>query len=120
MNHPLPVLSIPDFELEGLANRNSNDYLPVYGLDPYLSTMFRGTLRYRGTAKVLQGFRQLGLFESLKELKERPKAWKEVLEMSLALTEMDGLEEVVREMREPLEWFASSRLGDRALLMDDE
>ncbi|PVV03287.1 hypothetical protein BB560_002241, partial [Smittium megazygosporum] len=53
------------FNFEGLANRDSLSYIDVYGLNRQeLSTMFRGTLRYRGYAELMESFKTLGLLDS--------------------------------------------------------
>ncbi|KAJ1920969.1 hypothetical protein H4219_001022 [Mycoemilia scoparia] len=52
------------FAFEGLANRNSLDYVDVYGLNiDHLNTMLRGTLRFKGYADLMEGFRRLGLLD---------------------------------------------------------
>ncbi|KAI8992221.1 Saccharopine dehydrogenase-domain-containing protein [Pilobolus umbonatus] len=50
------------FVFEGLANRNSLDYVDIYGLGSLseMDTMFRGTLRYQGYSDLLYAFRKLG------------------------------------------------------------
>ncbi|KAI9146443.1 Saccharopine dehydrogenase-domain-containing protein [Paraphysoderma sedebokerense] len=55
------------FAFEGLANRDSMKYIDMYGLGNQndLSTMFRGTLRYRGYAELLHQFSQLGLLSTI-------------------------------------------------------
>ena len=84
LESPLPVSSIGGIELEGLANRNSFDYLEVYELDKTLPTMFRGTLRHAGTAKILAAFKALGLF-STQPFSTHPRSWPEVLQKSMEL-----------------------------------
>jgi alpha-aminoadipic semialdehyde synthase len=54
---------VPSLRLEGLANRNSLDYLAAYGLDASLPTVLRGTLRYAGTARLLNALRLVGLLD---------------------------------------------------------
>lgn len=47
-HHFKSVPIYPGFAFEGLANRNSMKYVKLYGLDENtLTTMFRGTLRYK-------------------------------------------------------------------------
>eukprot|EP01098_Paradermamoeba_levis_P010978 TRINITY_DN464_c0_g1_i1.p1 TRINITY_DN464_c0_g1~~TRINITY_DN464_c0_g1_i1.p1 ORF type:complete len:793 (-),score=261.03 TRINITY_DN464_c0_g1_i1:672-2990(-) len=58
----MPVHVYPAFNLEGLANRDSTTYQQLYGV-PEASTMFRGTLRYKGFSRVMQTFLDLGLLD---------------------------------------------------------
>ncbi|PPR06507.1 hypothetical protein CVT24_002635 [Panaeolus cyanescens] len=56
-----PNLPISDkFELEGIANRDSLKYMPVYRTER-AETFLRGTLRYPGFCSLMQSFRSLGL-----------------------------------------------------------
>ncbi|KAF9039350.1 Saccharopine dehydrogenase-domain-containing protein [Panaeolus papilionaceus] len=48
------------FELEGIANRNSLQYMSIYQLEK-AQTFIRGTLRYPGFSSLMQSFRSLGL-----------------------------------------------------------
>jgi len=52
----------PAFNLEYYANRDSLSYTSVYGI-PDVETMFRGTIRYAGTARLLHGYAVLGLID---------------------------------------------------------
>ncbi|MDP6069348.1 MAG: saccharopine dehydrogenase C-terminal domain-containing protein [Alphaproteobacteria bacterium] len=56
--HLLPVESLG--ELEGFPNRNSLDYIEVYGLEG-VRTMYRGTLRYPGWCDTLKAIVDLGI-----------------------------------------------------------
>lgn len=49
--------------LEGLANRDSMPYAEKYRLPPaeQLTSLFRGTLRYKGFSKIMSAFKRLGL-----------------------------------------------------------
>lgn len=52
----------PDFALHGYANRDSLQYISMYGLDESnLKTMLRGTLRYPGYCLIMSAFLDLGL-----------------------------------------------------------
>eukprot|EP01137_Pigoraptor_chileana_P016460 Opistho-2@5903 len=53
----------PGFNLEGLPNRDSLSYAAPYKI-PDVPTMFRGTLRYKGFSRIMQGFAELGLFDT--------------------------------------------------------
>ncbi|RKP34903.1 Saccharopine dehydrogenase-domain-containing protein, partial [Dimargaris cristalligena] len=54
------------FALEGLANRDSLQYVDTYGLGPVesMDTMFRGTLRYQGYSDLMDGLARLGLLST--------------------------------------------------------
>ncbi|KAI9220705.1 Saccharopine dehydrogenase-domain-containing protein [Blastocladiella britannica] len=50
------------YALEGIANRDSLAYIDQYELDrAHLKTMFRGTLRYKGYARLVHNLRLLGM-----------------------------------------------------------
>ncbi|ORY05235.1 hypothetical protein K493DRAFT_42596 [Basidiobolus meristosporus CBS 931.73] len=53
----------PGFAFEGLANRDSLQYVDTYGLGPVeeLDTMFRGTLRFKGYSDLMYAFGKLGM-----------------------------------------------------------
>ena len=55
-----PLALNPAFSLEYYANRDSLSYTNLYGI-PEVESMFRGTIRYTGTAKLLHGYAKLGL-----------------------------------------------------------
>ncbi|XP_013013838.1 alpha-aminoadipic semialdehyde synthase, mitochondrial isoform X1 [Cavia porcellus] len=50
----------PGLNLEGYPNRDSTRYAEIYGI-PSAHTVLRGTLRYKGYSKALNGFVKLGL-----------------------------------------------------------
>ncbi|KAM7325471.1 hypothetical protein ACRRTK_015724 [Alexandromys fortis] len=50
----------PGLNLEGYPNRDSTKYAEIYGI-PSAHTLLRGTLRYKGYSKALNGFVKLGL-----------------------------------------------------------
>uniref|UniRef100_A0A8C0WTP5 Alpha-aminoadipic semialdehyde synthase, mitochondrial n=1 Tax=Castor canadensis TaxID=51338 RepID=A0A8C0WTP5_CASCN len=50
----------PGLNLEGYPNRDSTRYADIYGI-PSAHTLLRGTLRYKGYSKALNGFVKLGL-----------------------------------------------------------
>ncbi|KAK9768872.1 hypothetical protein K7432_000102 [Basidiobolus ranarum] len=53
----------PGFAFEGLANRDSLQYVDTYGLGPVeeLDTMFRGTLRFKGYSDLMYAFSKIGM-----------------------------------------------------------
>ncbi|XP_062955539.1 alpha-aminoadipic semialdehyde synthase, mitochondrial isoform X2 [Cynocephalus volans] len=77
-----PMDYFPGLNLEGYPNRDSTKYAEIYGI---LSahTLLRGTLRYKGYAKALNGFVKLGLInrEAFPALQPEasPLTWKELL-----------------------------------------
>lgn len=50
------------FNLEYYANRDSLSYANVYGI-PQVESMYRGTIRYAGTARLLHGYAKSGLLD---------------------------------------------------------
>ncbi|KAM5255214.1 alpha-aminoadipic semialdehyde synthase, mitochondrial [Ctenodactylus gundi] len=52
----------PGLNLEGYPNRDSTRYAEIYGI-PSAHTLLRGTLRYKGYSKALNGFVKLGLID---------------------------------------------------------
>ncbi|XP_075414728.1 alpha-aminoadipic semialdehyde synthase, mitochondrial isoform X1 [Tenrec ecaudatus] len=71
----------PGLNLEGYPNRDSTKYAEIYGISS-AHTLLRGTLRYNGYAKVLNGFIKLGLlnrdpFPALRP-EAKPLSWKEL------------------------------------------
>ncbi|XP_036086878.1 alpha-aminoadipic semialdehyde synthase, mitochondrial isoform X5 [Rousettus aegyptiacus] len=77
-----PMDYYPGLNLEGYPNRDSTKYAEVYGI-PSAHTLLRGTLRYKGYAKALNGFVKLGLinrdaFPALGP-EAKPLTWKELL-----------------------------------------
>lgn len=52
----------PAFNLEYYANRDSLSYESVYGIAG-VESMFRGTIRYAGTARLLHGYAKVGLLD---------------------------------------------------------
>src|SRR3990167_4335346 len=53
----------PCFSMEVLANRDSTSYVESYGLQD-ATTVFRGTLRYKGYSFVMWGIKELGLLSA--------------------------------------------------------
>ncbi|XP_058510934.1 alpha-aminoadipic semialdehyde synthase, mitochondrial isoform X2 [Ochotona princeps] len=72
----------PGLNLEGYPNRDSTKYMEIYGIAS-AHTVLRGTLRYKGYSKVLNGFVKLGLInrEAYPALRREasPLTWKELL-----------------------------------------
>uniref|UniRef100_A0A8D0XMK4 Saccharopine dehydrogenase (NAD(+), L-glutamate-forming) n=1 Tax=Sus scrofa TaxID=9823 RepID=A0A8D0XMK4_PIG len=77
-----PMDYFPGLNLEGYPNRDSTKYAEIYGISS-AHTLLRGTLRYKGYAKALNGFVKLGLinrdaFPALRP-EASPLTWKELL-----------------------------------------
>ncbi|XP_053525944.1 alpha-aminoadipic semialdehyde synthase, mitochondrial isoform X4 [Artibeus jamaicensis] len=77
-----PMDYFPGLNLEGYPNRDSTKYAELYGIQS-AHTLLRGTLRYKGYAKALNGFVKLGLinrdaFPALRP-EAKPLTWKELL-----------------------------------------
>jgi alpha-aminoadipic semialdehyde synthase len=68
-----------------LANRDSLPYAEKYGLGSIegLDDCFRGTLRYKGFSKLLEGFRSLGLM-SQTPLFRHPESWEDLLRLTIS------------------------------------
>lgn len=91
-----PVNIFKGFNFEGLANRNSTQFVDIYGLDPqHLHTMFRGTLRYNGFAKLMSVIRDLGLFDS--QSKFTASTWADAIDSSLKCTPKDRHEAMIQK-----------------------
>ncbi|XP_045351401.1 alpha-aminoadipic semialdehyde synthase, mitochondrial isoform X2 [Leopardus geoffroyi] len=77
-----PMDYFPGLNLEGYPNRDSTKYAEIYGI-PSAHTLLRGTLRYKGYAKALNGFVKLDLINRDPFPALRPEAdpltWKELL-----------------------------------------
>ncbi|XP_004856503.1 alpha-aminoadipic semialdehyde synthase, mitochondrial isoform X2 [Heterocephalus glaber] len=72
----------PGLNLEGYPNRDSTRYAEIYGI-PSAHTVLRGTLRYKGYSKALNGFVKLGLIsrEAYPTLRSEASSltWKQLL-----------------------------------------
>jgi alpha-aminoadipic semialdehyde synthase len=68
----------PAMRLEFYANRDSLSYANLYGIQD-VESMFRGTIRYAGTAHLLHGYAKLGLLDRT-PLKTRVSSWPELLQ----------------------------------------
>lgn len=61
----LPIESniLPNVELEGFPNRDSTQYQELYGLGNQLTSLLRGTFRYKGYGKCAKILLALGLID---------------------------------------------------------
>ncbi|RKO99111.1 hypothetical protein CXG81DRAFT_30296 [Caulochytrium protostelioides] len=73
-------LRIRGFALEGLANRDSTQYIARYGLPPDIATCFRGTLRYPGFAELMRVFKRVGLLDTEKRVVA--STWADLMDLS--------------------------------------
>ncbi|XP_051007819.1 alpha-aminoadipic semialdehyde synthase, mitochondrial isoform X2 [Acomys russatus] len=82
LNSVTPMDYFPGLNLEGYPNRDSTKYAEIYGI-PSAHTLLRGTLRYKGYSKALNGFVKLGLINREAYPALRPEAnpltWKQLL-----------------------------------------
>jgi saccharopine dehydrogenase-like NADP-dependent oxidoreductase len=103
----------PDLQLECLPNRDSLLYEKTYGIEN-ASTIFRGTLRYRGFSSLMHVLQNVGLFDSfppgdstwddlLDTLRTRRGGIGSIDEFLLACAEDDT--EVAGRARECLQWL---------------
>ncbi|XP_029780194.1 alpha-aminoadipic semialdehyde synthase, mitochondrial isoform X2 [Suricata suricatta] len=119
-----PMDYFPGLNLEGYPNRDSTKYAEIYGI-PSAHTLLRGTLRYKGYAKALNGFVKLGLinrdpFPALRP-EANPVTWKELLCELVGISPSsthDVLKEAVFKKlgRDQTQLEAAERLG----LLGDE
>ncbi|KAG0144211.1 hypothetical protein CROQUDRAFT_710105 [Cronartium quercuum f. sp. fusiforme G11] len=115
-----PALFDGRYRLEGLANRDSIEYIDRYGLeDDGLETMMRGTLRYEGFGEIMDVVAQLGLLgnewldghQSMKV--ENGKVLKILKQLGvLPFGHYD-------QKQSPIEWL-SEKLADRLKYRDGE
>ncbi|XP_040328060.1 alpha-aminoadipic semialdehyde synthase, mitochondrial isoform X2 [Herpailurus yagouaroundi] len=119
-----PMDYFPGLNLEGYPNRDSTKYAEIYGI-PSAHTLLRGTLRYKGYAKALNGFVKLGLinrdpFPALRP-EANPLTWKELL-CELVGISPSSMHDVLKEAvfkklgRDNTQLEAAERLG----LLGDE
>lgn len=78
----------PAMRLESYANRDSLSYTGLYGIED-VDSMFRGTIRYAGTARLLHGYAKLGLLDRT-PLKQRPGSWPALLAQVLGTSSSDA------------------------------
>ncbi|EIW70700.1 hypothetical protein TREMEDRAFT_29255 [Tremella mesenterica DSM 1558] len=91
ISHPFTSLDLwRGLNLEGVANRDSLPYAAKYGMGSVenMDDIFRGTLRYEGFCKVMDGFRKIGLL-SLTPLYREPKDWEDFLMVCAEQTRRD-------------------------------
>lgn len=131
----MPIKIHPAFAFEGIPNRDSMSYIGQYGLEG-VHTMFRGTLRYRGFAELMDSCARLGLLNTqpMSPLLLGMQSWRQVIEHLVPATR-NGTDErfarvlgsttmVARARRliQALEWLgamdASTPFQPQASLMD--
>jgi alpha-aminoadipic semialdehyde synthase len=60
IDHLYPIDFMPGFNLVGHANRDSTSYAEIYGVKGEISTLLRGTLRYKGFPEAIKALRAVG------------------------------------------------------------
>jgi alpha-aminoadipic semialdehyde synthase len=63
MSQPKHLDFLPGFSLEGFPNRDSTQYIELYGLKSQLHTLLRGTIRYKGFSECIEAMQLLGLID---------------------------------------------------------
>lgn len=61
---PRELNILPDASLEGFPNRDSMHYKDLYGFGPGLTTLLRGSIRYKGFAECARALQLLGLINT--------------------------------------------------------
>jgi alpha-aminoadipic semialdehyde synthase len=69
--------------LEGIANRDSSSYGPVYDLPSDIRTLLRGTLRYPGYSELVQSFKDIGFLSNI-PLSQALESWDHLLPRCLS------------------------------------
>lgn len=64
MLSPQELSFLPDIELEGFPNRDSIQYQELYGLGKDLTSLIRGTIRYKGFGTCARILLELGLIDT--------------------------------------------------------
>lgn len=64
MSAPKDLNFLPGFALEGFPNRDSTKYGELYGLGANVSTLLRGTIRYKGFSECIRAMQLLGLIDT--------------------------------------------------------
>lgn len=94
-NHFPSLPLIKGLALEGVANRDSVKYLAEYGLPKDLGTILRGTLRYPGFCRIVDGWKKMGLLGGEKFVQGVGK-WEEVVDAVLGCEAAERREKVER------------------------
>jgi len=82
-----------DHQLECLPNRDSLHYEDVYGIQG-VSSLFRGTLRYRGFSSLMDTFQNVGLFD---ESSTAASSWSELIdELRASRGGFDSVDDFIR------------------------
>lgn len=64
MSVPRELEFLPGFALEGFANRDSTQYVELYGLGSQVNTLLRGTIRFKGFSECIKSMQLLGLIDT--------------------------------------------------------
>ncbi len=92
MQNPKDLQFLPGFALEGFPNRDSIQYIDLYGLgNPH--TVVRGTIRYKGFSECIKTMQLLGLIDTNEHPmlhKNGPDVtWRQLIINLLGLTDED-------------------------------
>lgn len=102
--------------LEGVPNRDSLKYIPLYGLEG-IQDMLRGTLRYAGFCHLMSEFIRLGLLslEPLANELQRARNWKQVTHALLSNSQKPKLS---AKAMEAMEWLGLFSEGEAFIAKD--
>lgn len=84
---------LPGFALEGFPNRDSMQYLQLYGLGHTVHTFVRGTIRYKGFTECIKTMQLLGLIDTEQHPMLHPSGpeitWRQLITNLLGLVDED-------------------------------
>lgn len=112
----------PGFALEGIPNRDCLPYADAYKIDDTVTTMFRGTLRFKGFAKIMNALSALGFYsdEPREDLapEAKPMSWRELFSKLLGIKPEEDIQsatlhrfmlnahsKTADELLDAFEWF---------------
>lgn len=64
MSAPKDLTFLPGYAIQGFPNRDSMKYADLYGMGSNVSTLLRGTIRYKGFTECIQAIQTLGLIDT--------------------------------------------------------
>jgi saccharopine dehydrogenase-like NADP-dependent oxidoreductase len=117
-NHYWPM-TVEGMELEYYPNRNSLQYIDLYGLEG-IDTMFRGTFRYPTWCETLQSLFDLGLMDQ--EVKDdlQNLTWRELIKRILGYDGKEVKMEVARRLDKDPQAECLSRIEWLGLFSDQK
>lgn len=100
MSSSIDLDFLPGFALEGFPNRDSTNYLNLYGLGKDIHTLVRGTIRYKGFSECIKGMQLLGLIDTEPHSMLHPNGpdvtWRQLIVNMLGLSDSDIFYENLR------------------------